>query len=202
MAGLFTVGLVLQGAFDLPRDVTPQRITEALRRLDEIVREIRNHVFAGRGQSTEPGLAWIPPPHVLEHSALAGNRPELLQRRGVQTANAVPSAAAGIGALLERHAVLLRGAGGHGLTTFTASEVVVDADVPEIPVGIDGEMIMMPTPVRCTIQPNALRVRVPRNRPGIRPPKPELDWSALRRLASWRPGPWNQGHFGSGVPSS
>ena len=95
---------------------------------------------------------------------------------------------------------LLRGAGGHGLTTLTASEVVVDADVSEIPVGIDGEMIMMPTPVRCTIQPNALRVRVPRNRPGIRPPKPQLDWSALRRLASWRPGPWNQGHLGSGVP--
>ena len=131
---------------------------------------------------------------------MAGNRPELLQRRGVQTANAVPSAAAGIGALLERHAVLLRGAGGRGLTTLTASEVVVDADVPEIPVGIDGEMIMMPTPVRCAIQPNALRVRVPRNRPGIRPPKPELDWSALRRLASWRPGPWNQGHLGRGVP--
>jgi hypothetical protein len=39
---------------------------------------------------------------------------------------------------------LLRGAGGHGLTTLTASEVVVDADVPEIPVGVDGEMVMMP----------------------------------------------------------
>ena len=107
VAGLFAVGLVLQGAIDLPRDVTAQRITEALGRLDEIVREVRNHMFAGRGRSTEPGLAWIPPPPVPEQSALAGNRPELLQRRVVQTANAVQSAAADIGALLERHAVLL-----------------------------------------------------------------------------------------------
>ncbi len=95
---------------------------------------------------------------------------------------------------------LLRGAGGRGLTTLTASEVVVDADVPEIPVGIDGETIMMPTPVRCTIQPKALRVRVPRNRPGIRPPRPELDWAMLRQLASWRPGPYHRGHVGSSVP--
>jgi anti-anti-sigma factor len=107
VAGLFAVGLVLQGAIDLPRDVTAQRISEALRRLDDIVREIRNHVFAERGQSTEPGLAWSPPPHVAEGSALAGNRPELLQRRVVQTANAMQCAAADIAALLERRAVLL-----------------------------------------------------------------------------------------------
>jgi diacylglycerol kinase family enzyme len=44
--------------------------------------------------------------------------------------------------------------------------VVVDADVPEIPVGIDGETVMMATPVRCVIRPRALRVRVSRNRPG------------------------------------
>ena len=88
---------------------------------------------------------------------------------------------------------LLRGARGRGLTTLTAGEVVVDADVPEIPVGIDGETIMMPTPVRCTVRPKALRVRVPRNRPGVRPPKPDLDWPTLRQLASWRPGPHHRG---------
>ena len=43
--------------------------------------------------------------------------------------------------------MLLRGAKGQGLTVLTADEVVVDADVPEIPVGIDGETVMMPTPV-------------------------------------------------------
>jgi len=65
----------------------------------------------------------------------------------------------------------------------------VDADVPEIPVGIDGETVMMPTPVRCTIQPRALRVRVPRDRPGTRASKPALDWSTLWHLASFRSTP-------------
>jgi diacylglycerol kinase family enzyme len=83
-------------------------------------------------------------------------------------------------------ATLLRGARGQGLSTLTAEEVVVDAEAPEIPVGIDGETVMMPTPVRCTIRPKALRVRVPRNRPGIPPPKAALDWPQLRQLASFR----------------
>src|SRR5215813_8237678 len=83
-------------------------------------------------------------------------------------------------------AALLRGTRGQGLTTLTAAEVVVDADSPEIPVGIDGETVMMPTPVRCAIQPKALRVRVPTDRPGVRPAKPKLDWPTLRQLASFR----------------
>ena len=51
-------------------------------------------------------------------------------------------------------ATLLRGARGQGLTVLTAGEVVVDADVPEIPVGIDGETVMMPTPVPGHPNPN------------------------------------------------
>jgi diacylglycerol kinase family enzyme len=78
---------------------------------------------------------------------------------------------------------------GQGVTTLTADKVVVNADVPEIPVGINGETIMMATPVRCAIQPRALRVRVPRNRPGIRPPKPQLDWLTLGQLAAFRSTP-------------
>jgi diacylglycerol kinase family enzyme len=83
-------------------------------------------------------------------------------------------------------ATLLRGARGQGLTTLTADEVVVDAEAPQVPVGIDGETVMMPTPVRCTIRPKALRVRVPRDRPGVPPPKAALDWPRLRQLASFR----------------
>ena len=79
--------------------------------------------------------------------------------------------------------------GGRGVTVLTSSEVVVDADAPQIPVGIDGETVMMATPVRCAIQPRALRVRVPRDRPGTRPPEPALDWHKLRQLASFRPIP-------------
>jgi hypothetical protein len=70
-----------------------------------------------------------------------------------------------------------------------ADEVVVDADAPEIPVGIDGETVMMPTPVRCTIRPKALRVRVPRHRPGVltAAAEPRVNWSALAKVASFRP---------------
>lgn len=88
---------------------------------------------------------------------------------------------------------LLRRARGRGLSVLTAHQVVVEADAPEIPVGIDGETVMMPTPVRCTVRPRALRVRVPRDRPGARPPKPAVDWPTLRQLASFRPLPEGTG---------
>lgn len=81
---------------------------------------------------------------------------------------------------------LLRRNHRRGLALLTATEVVVDADQAEIPVGIDGEAILLSTPVRCATKPNALRVRVPRNRPGVRPGKPVIDWVELRRLASVR----------------
>jgi diacylglycerol kinase family enzyme len=69
------------------------------------------------------------------------------------------------------------------LTALTAHEVVIDSDEPQIPVGIDGEAVLMPTPVRCTIRPLALRVQVPRDRPGVPEPPPQLDWARLRRQA-------------------
>jgi len=69
------------------------------------------------------------------------------------------------------------------LTLLTAGEAVIDANVPTVPVGIDGESVTMETPIRCTIRPGALRVRVPRQRPGVPPPRPELDWTRLRHLA-------------------
>jgi diacylglycerol kinase family enzyme len=81
---------------------------------------------------------------------------------------------------------LIRRGHGHGLTVATADEVVVEADVPEIPVGIDGETIMMPAPVRCAIRPRALRVVVPRERPGVPAAKPPLEWPQLRQLAGFR----------------
>ena len=84
---------------------------------------------------------------------------------------------------------LLRRGHGQGLTVRTAREVTVDADAAQIPVGIDGETILLPTPVRCTIQPRALRVVVPRERPGVPAPKAALEWPRLRQLASFRAQP-------------
>jgi hypothetical protein len=69
------------------------------------------------------------------------------------------------------------------LTALTAREVIIDSGEPQIPVGIDGESVLMPTPVTCTIRPLALRVQVPRNRPGVPEPRPQLDWARLRHQA-------------------
>jgi diacylglycerol kinase family enzyme len=80
---------------------------------------------------------------------------------------------------------LVRRGHGAGLVVLTTDEVVVEADVPQIPVGIDGETIMMPTPVRCTIRPRALRVIVPKERPGVPAAKPPLEWLRLRQLAGF-----------------
>ena len=84
-------------------------------------------------------------------------------------------------------ASLLRGSRSHGLSMLTAQEVTVDADAAEIVVGIDGEAVSVPTPVRCTIRPAALRVRVPRDRPGVAAPKARMDWAQLRELAKPAP---------------
>ena len=93
---------------------------------------------------------------------------------------------------------LIRGGNDHGLTLLTAAKVVVESGQPEIPVGIDGETVLMPTPVTCTIRPRVLKVRVPKNRPGIRSPQPSLNWLTLRRLASFRRDP-DPGHHNAGA---
>lgn len=81
---------------------------------------------------------------------------------------------------------LFRGRRSSGVTIRTARRVTLEASAPHIPVGIDGEAVALTTPVVCEIRPGALRVRVPRHRPGVRPPKPPLNWAQLRRLAAPR----------------
>ena len=90
---------------------------------------------------------------------------------GVKVDNAVQAAS------------MLRGRRGPGLTSTAAREVVVDADAPVIPVGVDGEALTVPAPVRCWIAPGALRVRLPRHRPGVPRSKPPMNWRRVRRLA-------------------
>jgi len=41
----------------------------------------------------------------------------------------------------------------------------------------------MSTPVICTVSAGALRVWVPRDRPGVPAPTPPVSWARLRRLA-------------------
>jgi diacylglycerol kinase family enzyme len=80
-------------------------------------------------------------------------------------------------------AALLGGRRSRAVWRGTSSEVVVDAEAPTLPVGVDGEALLLPTPVRCTIRPGALRVRVPRQRPGIRLAPRTWDWRGLWSLA-------------------
>ena len=66
------------------------------------------------------------------------------------------------------------------------AEVIIDSDAATIPVGIDGEAVTVDTPVHCTIRPWALRVRLPRDRPGVAELRAKLDWHTLWRLAFGR----------------
>jgi diacylglycerol kinase family enzyme len=84
---------------------------------------------------------------------------------------------------------LVRRSRGRGLTTVRAAAVTVGASQPEIPVGIDGETVMMATPVRCSVEPGALRVVVPARRPGIPRRREAFRWSRLLRLAGFRRAP-------------
>jgi hypothetical protein len=71
------------------------------------------------------------------------------------------------------------------VTVLTTKKIEITADVPEIPVGVDGESLSVPVPVICTIRRRALRVWVPRDRPGIPDPKPPMNWARLRQLAGF-----------------
>ncbi|MGO9188707.1 MAG: diacylglycerol/lipid kinase family protein [Streptosporangiaceae bacterium] len=78
---------------------------------------------------------------------------------------------------------LVRGRHATGLSVLATKEIEISADAARIPVGIDGEAVSVSTPVTCTISPSALRVWVPRERPGVPAPKPPVNWARLRHLA-------------------
>ncbi|RAG80721.1 diacylglycerol kinase [Streptacidiphilus pinicola] len=81
----------------------------------------------------------------------------------------------------------LRGDRAKGLTVLSARQVTVHADAAEIPVAVDGEALTLATPVVCSLAVRALRVRVPRGRPGADPSQQpharRLDWRDVARLA-------------------
>ncbi|MEV0694891.1 diacylglycerol kinase family protein [Streptomyces sp. NPDC050388] len=85
---------------------------------------------------------------------------------------------------------IVRGPRSGGLVRLTAEEVVVEAGTDTLPVGIDGEHVVLPSPVVCRSAPGALRVRVPRHRPHApRGGGAAADWPRVARLALGRPVP-------------
>lgn len=82
---------------------------------------------------------------------------------------------------------LLRRAERRPVRALTGPDVVVAASTPQIPVGVDGEALILPSPVHCAVRARALRVRLPRHRPGVPPPPVHISWRKLWRLATFRP---------------
>lgn len=113
-------------------------------------------------------------PYATDDPAGFGRRARLnrgtLGMIGVRVDNAVQAAS------------LQSGPASESVTVTLAASVTVTADADEIPVGVDGESIVVRTPVHCAIRPAALRVRVPRDRPGRTQPPP-LDRDNVRALA-------------------
>ncbi|MFG2337386.1 diacylglycerol/lipid kinase family protein [Streptomyces yangpuensis] len=85
--------------------------------------------------------------------------------------------------------VALRGARATGLHVLTSRRVVVGSDAESIPVAVDGEALTLPVPVTCSVRPGALRVRVPRGRPGAPAGTPPLQWREVLALLLGRPSP-------------
>ncbi|MEV5969463.1 diacylglycerol kinase family protein [Streptomyces sp. NPDC051921] len=80
----------------------------------------------------------------------------------------------------------VRGSSSTGLNVLTARRVEVTAKVDTLPVAVDGEALTLPPPVTCTLRPRALRVLVPRDRPGTAPPSQPLNWYRIVVLAFGR----------------
>jgi diacylglycerol kinase family enzyme len=71
---------------------------------------------------------------------------------------------------------------GFGLWRWSATEVTIESSQGSIPAGVDGETMELPSPVICSIRPGALRVLLPRQRPGVPPPRRRVHWSDIPRL--------------------
>ncbi|MFD8302433.1 diacylglycerol/lipid kinase family protein [Streptomyces sp. NPDC059690] len=81
---------------------------------------------------------------------------------------------------------LVRGPRSGSVMRLDAEEVVVEADSDTVAVGIDGEYVTLPSPVVCHSSPAALRVVVPRRRPGVPTAAGPADWPRVTRLALGR----------------
>ena len=70
-----------------------------------------------------------------------------------------------------------------GWSEWSASAFQVDSGSP-VAAGIDGEAVVLEPPLRFTIAPSALRVRLPPSAPGLSPAalRPKLDRASLREL--------------------
>jgi diacylglycerol kinase family enzyme len=81
---------------------------------------------------------------------------------------------------------LLRGRRSSALTATTAESIIVETVESQLPAGIDGETVMLTSPVECRVRPGALRVRVPRQRPAQDAIGPAVTFGEVLRVAAPR----------------
>ncbi|MFD5085233.1 diacylglycerol/lipid kinase family protein [Kitasatospora sp. NPDC058406] len=121
-------------------------------------------------------------PYAGTEPVTGGRRPRLdlgvLGVVGIRVTNAAQAAE-----------VALRSGRATGLRVLTCHRVVVESDADLLPVAVDGEALLLPAPVVCGIRPGALRVLVPRHRPGPPPARPAPNWREILALAFARPRP-------------
>jgi len=78
---------------------------------------------------------------------------------------------------------LVGGRLGPGVTVTTAEDITVESEGGTVAAGIDGESVVLPSPVRCRVRPHALTVRVPRARPGVPSALPPVTLASVTQLA-------------------
>jgi diacylglycerol kinase family enzyme len=73
-----------------------------------------------------------------------------------------------------------------GMQQWTAPAFEVDGE-PPVPAGIDGESMLLETPLRFRTRPDALRVRIAPHHPGASPSalEPDTPWQTIQTLAGF-----------------
>ena len=100
---LFSVGLGLDSALSIVGNgPAGDRVAAVTDEVDHLIRQIRDYVFAGRTQGTQPGLPWESRLGDQERPAPAADRAALPQERMTRTARALQESAADYAALLEQ----------------------------------------------------------------------------------------------------
>jgi anti-sigma B factor antagonist len=99
---IFDIGVILQTATGQLPDAAEMRMTEALHRLDDVVRDLRYHMFINRLQEAQSSSATRSPLDTHQRLAQATDRAAALRERVAQTARALQSAAANTAALLQQ----------------------------------------------------------------------------------------------------
>ncbi|WP_411104840.1 diacylglycerol/lipid kinase family protein [Streptomyces sp. cmx-4-9] len=163
---------------------SPAYRDDKIRTILEMLPALLTHADGARLDVRADSLALTGPQAVLvSNNPYRRGDPAGLGRRERLNSGELGVLSVDVATAAEAAELMLRGGQGRGLTAVTAREVLVHADAPAVPVGVDGEALMLSVPVRCRIAPGALRVRVPRHRPGVPREAVPVDWRRVRQLA-------------------